>query len=63
MKCSVENVILRGIFCVVSFFPLYFMLLHNVYRKNLDYFSYSVGLDKNALIITKFCFGKKNTLC
>ena len=38
MKCSGENVILRGIFHVVSCFPLHFML----YRENLNYFSYSV---------------------
>ena len=31
---SVENVILRGIFYVVSRFPLHFML----YRGNFDYF-------------------------
>ena len=35
MKCSRENVILRGIVHVVSCFPLHFML----YRGNLDYFS------------------------
>ena len=35
MKCSGENVILRGIFHVVSCFPLHFML----YSGNLDYFS------------------------
>ena len=39
MECSVENVILRRIFHVVSYFPLHFML----YRGNLDYFSDSVG--------------------
>ena len=38
MKCSEEKVILRGIFHVVSCFPLHFML----YRGNLDYFSDSV---------------------
>ena len=38
MKCSGRNVILRGIFHVVSRFPLHFML----YRGNLDYFSYPV---------------------
>ena len=38
MKCSGENVILRGIFHVVSCFPIHFML----YRRNLDYFSDSV---------------------
>ena len=38
MKCSGENFILRGIFHVVSCFPLHFML----YRENLDYFSASV---------------------
>ena len=34
MKCSGENVILRGIFDAVSGFPLHFML----YRGNLDFF-------------------------
>ena len=34
MKCSEENVILSGIFHVVSCFPLHLML----YRGNLDYF-------------------------
>ena len=36
MKCSGENVILRGIFHIhiISRFPLHFML----YRGNLDYF-------------------------
>ena len=34
MKCSGENVILRGIVQVVSAFPLHFML----YRGNLDSF-------------------------
>ena len=38
MKCSGENVTLRGIFQVVSWFPLHFVL----YRGNLDYFSDSV---------------------
>ena len=38
MKCSGENVILRGIVHVVSGFPLHFML----YRGNLDCFSYRV---------------------
>ena len=38
MKCSGENAILRGIFHVVSCFPLHFML----YLGNLEYFSYSV---------------------
>ena len=38
MKCSRENVIQRGIFHVVSCFPLYLML----YCGNLDYFSDSV---------------------
>ena len=37
MKCSGENVILRGIFHVVSCFPLHLML----YRGNLDCFSNS----------------------
>ena len=40
MKCSRENVILRGIFPVVKRFPLHFML----YRENWDYFSNSVAL-------------------
>ena len=35
MKCSGENVILRGIFHLVSCFPLHFML----FRGNLDCFS------------------------
>ena len=35
MKCSAENVILRGIFNVLSCIPLHFMLYHG----NLDYFS------------------------
>ena len=39
MKCSGDNVILRGIVHVVSCFPLHFML----YRGNLDYFSDSVA--------------------
>ena len=38
MKCCGENVILRGIFHVVSRFPLHFMFN----RGNLDYFSNSV---------------------
>ena len=38
MNCSLENVLLCGIFHVVSCFPLHFML----YRENLDYFSDSV---------------------
>ena len=38
MKCSGENVLLRGIFPVLSCFPLHFLL----YRGNLDYFSESV---------------------
>ena len=38
MKCSGENVILRGIFLIVSCFPLHFML----YRGKLDGFSNSV---------------------
>ena len=42
MKCSGENVILRGIFHVVSCFPLHFML----YRGNFDYFSDSVAIPK-----------------
>ena len=39
MKCSVENVILCGIFHVVSGFLLHFML----YRGNLDCFSNSAA--------------------
>ena len=39
MKCSGENVILRGIFHVVSCFPLHFML----YCGNLDCFSNRVS--------------------
>ena len=39
MKCSGENVILRGIFHVVTGFPLHFML----YRGNLDCFSIRVA--------------------
>ena len=34
MKCCVENEILRGIFRVVSRFPLHFVF----YLENLDYF-------------------------
>ena len=40
IKCIGENVILRGIFHVVSRFPPHFML----YRVNFDNFSYSVGI-------------------
>ena len=40
MKCSAENVILRGIFHVVSCFPLHFLW----YRGNLGYLSSSVCL-------------------
>ena len=39
MKCSGVNVILRGIFHVVSRFPQHFKL----YRGKLDYFSNSAG--------------------
>ena len=39
MKCSGENVIQRGIFHVVSCFPLHFMLYHG----HFNYFSDSVG--------------------
>ena len=39
MKYSRENVILRGLFHVVSGFLLHFMLYHG----NLDFFSNSVG--------------------
>ena len=35
MKCSAGNLILRGLFPVVSCFPLHFML----YSGNFDYFS------------------------
>ena len=38
MKCSGENVKIRGIFHVLSCFPLYFIL----YRRNFDHFSDSV---------------------
>ena len=40
MKCNGENVILRGIFHVISGFPLHFML----YRGNFYCFSKNVGL-------------------
>ena len=46
MKCSGENVILRGIFHVVTGFPLHFML----YRGNLDCFSSRVGRPLTYLI-------------
>ena len=45
MKCSRENVILRGIFNVVSGFPLHFML----YRENLDCFSNRVRVMGGSL--------------
>ena len=45
MKCSRENVILRGIFYLVSCFPLHFMLYHG----NLEYFSDSVGSSFHGL--------------
>ena len=44
MKCSGENVILGGIFHVVSCFPQYFVL----YGVNLDYFSDSVCIPSVA---------------
>ena len=47
MKCSRETVILRGIFHVVSRFPLHFMLNH----ENLDYFSNSV----DGLCVASLC--------
>ena len=68
MKCSGENVILSGIFHVVSCFHLHFML----YRGNLDFFSDSVGIrvklawirnqrnwEKNIVSI----FSKSNKTC
>ena len=45
MKCSRENVILRGIFYLVSCFPLHFMLYHG----NLEYFSDSEGSSFHGL--------------
>ena len=50
MKCSGENVILRGIFHVVSRFPPHFML----YRGNFDYFSNS-GVIANLTSLTPCC--------
>ena len=44
MICSGENVILRGIFHIVTCFPLHFML----YRGNFDCFSNSVGWKGNT---------------
>ena len=51
MKCSGENVILCGLFHVVSCFTLHFIL----YRGNLDYFSDSVYSNKitGTIIISK----------
>ena len=46
MKCSRENVILRGKFHVVSCFPLHFIL----YRRNLDYILDSVEGGERILI-------------
>ena len=46
MKCSGVNMILNGIFDVVSCFPLHIML----YRGNLDYFLDSVKYIKQSLI-------------
>ena len=48
MKCCEENVILPGIFHVVSHFPLLFML----YRGNLDCFSNSAPLTIPSLSLT-----------
>ena len=47
MKCSGENVILRGIVHAVSGFPLHFMF----YRGNLDCFSNRVVLDFKFLVL------------
>ena len=62
MKCCGENVILRGIFHVVSGFLLHFML----YRGNLDCFSNSVNSiwdDDYAVWYLKFqCFMASTTL-
>ena len=60
MKCSEENVILRGIVHVVSGFPLHFMF----YRGNLDCISNRVG---SGSIVMKgvrkyFCGAKRNKL-
>ena len=46
MKCSGENVILRGIVHVVSGSPLHFMF----YRRNLDCFSNRVGLPRSSVL-------------
>ena len=55
MKCSRENVILRGIFNVVSGFPLHFML----YRENLDCFSNSAcEVTKYYQVLKDRCFSK-----
>ena len=51
MKCSGENVILRGIFHVVSSFPLHFML----YRVILDCFSNSVRRLCTAILHNVHC--------
>ena len=51
LKCSGENVILRGIFHVVSFFPKHFVL----YRGNLDYFSDRVVFTLCGVEIVEFC--------
>ena len=51
MKCSGENLILRGNFPVVSGFPLHFML----YRGNLDCFYNSVCLESDK---RKICDSK-----
>ena len=49
MKCSGENLILRGIFHVVSGFPLHFML----YLGNFDYFSNSAEAVRHVCQITQ----------
>ena len=59
MKCSGENVILRGIVHEVSGFPLHFMF----YRENLDCFSNRVGsqkMRKNRKSPDRVTFNKKN---
>ena len=54
MKCSGENEILRGIFHVVSGFPLHFML----YRGNLDYFLDSaIGVGVHIINTVTMCIG------
>ena len=46
MKCSGENVLLRGIFHIVSRFPLHFML----YRGHLDYFLNSAEQTRSHIV-------------